>query len=508
MIVLTLSSVVAAQPVHVDQSFDAAAKLSDLDAALQAGDLNDAALLIDQLLEDHAHQLVPIQPYRFVPVREALRQRSGRDEQLLRMLQQRDEAIAELQLKQAGADPIKLEAVASDYPWTLAGQRAALRAGGMWLESATFDRARVVLATLLRGPIDQNMQLEAHRLSVITALYQHEMTRLSEHGRAMVRLGGAKQLASLKTLAQRISPRREVVAVVDHTPRRRLRVSPESADAKVLSCSRGKNGSTIWQARPGQFDEQWKSARWGGRPLVDRQTVYIPVRQRGPANLVQMHIVALDIEDGSMRWRQRVFSRSKRSRRGEAMMCELAIGPAGLFARVDRDALCRLSPEDGTRHWVSLMNAPAEASSDDVPSARDQSPISDWTRQRLSVQPAGLVMIEAPRQVAVYDPIDGQVLRRIDAELWHHPMHLRPTGQGMLAFGERIVRIDGRTLQVQWVSPGGFDPRSFEADQTHKHRPTIRRPVRSPWSREAARPINSQRLGGRIHHAPLDQRVR
>lgn len=476
--------------VFIDQSHEAQAMLTEMRTLIADHQWQQVEYLANQLLENHADHLVPIQPYRFVPVIRMLSGLAGRTPELRAILQTCDASRASAALDEAGDDPAKLRQVVERFGWTASGQQAGLRAAGIYLERAEFDRAARVLAEVLQSP-EPDGQQPARVLAATAAIYTRDMTGLREQAMWLRRQGAGAELTRLRRLAESILPG-ESERVMDR-PSCRLsfdEASGPSAQPQVLNCLPMSRGPARWSMRPRQLHPEWKNAQWGGRPLLIDDQAYVPVRVTGPANLLQVFVAALNIQDGSLIWARRVYSRTVDRRADPARgMCELVADDDSIYAWADERALSRVYLADGSVRWVSLANETVE--SGDEPDA-----VSPWVRQRIVALPAGLVVIAPERHVLIYDPRDGQVVRRINDATWRHPMHLRATDGGVMAFGDRIVRIDGQTLEPTWVSPEPFDPRSFQAEPDREDYAGPRR----------TRSIRDS-VGGRVGGGPLNGRV-
>jgi hypothetical protein len=477
--------------VFIDQSHEAQTLLSELTEQTQTGQWDRAAYLVEELLDKHAGDLVPIQPYRYIPVTPMLGTLAKRSTELLKILQARDASQAAAARDAAGGDPAALERVARRYNWTEAGREAGLLAAGWRLERAEFDHAARGLADIIDdAPGSNASQTQARTLAATAAIFSRDLTTLREHALRLLELSAGDELTSLKRLA-------ESMRTIDRRPApmrpdRRLafdEFSGKRSQPDVLRCLSISRGPALWSLRPRELDPGWKTAEWAGRPLLIDARAYIPVRLKGPANLVQVFIAALNVDDGSLIWARRIYSCTvDRRSKHEVGLCDLTAIHESIYACVDGVALCRLGPSQGELRWITLRSG--------LPSESAKTEISPWIRQRVAALPAGIVMIQPGLKVTVYDPRDGQVIRRIDAEAWRNPQHLRVMGDGVMAFGDRIVRIDGRTLEPAWVSPEPFDPRSFDAEPDRDQDPG---PTRTRSLRDS--------VGGRIDSAPLNTRV-
>ena len=491
ILLLSICSRMTCAEVFIDQSHDAQSLLAELNQQVQSGQWNQATYLADELLTKYVDDLVAIQPYRYVPVVKVLQNMAGRSTDLRQLLRARDAAQAMAELDAADSDPILLEQVACRYGWTEAGRRAGLHAAGLYLERAEFSRAVQVLDVVIKVPGSEDDATQAHELAATAAVYTGDMAALRERVLRLRDRSAVDELASLKRLAQ------SVKRPVDPKPRSHVGLrltfdepSGKKTQREVLRCLTDSHGTVRWAVRPRELNPPWRNAHWAGRPMLVGDRAYIPVKVIGAANLTQVIVASLNVHDGSLVWARRIYSRSvqRRSKLDETGLCDLTEHDGAIYACVDGAALCRLSPRLGRVQWITLR--PAETAE-----PADQA-ISPWIRQRIAAVEAGLVMIQPGQKIMVFDPQDGQVIRRLDADLWRHPQHLRVMGDGVMAFGDRIVRIDGRTLEPTWISPEPFDPRSFD-DKPDSHQDIGPRRTRS--LRDS--------VGGRIHSSPLDTRI-
>ncbi|MBI1370018.1 MAG: hypothetical protein GC162_15360 [Planctomycetes bacterium] len=483
--------------VFVEQSLESRGALRQLRDLLADQQWDEAAWTAGDLLLHHREALVSDDDERFVRVQRVVLDEATKHPQLLAAIRAHDEHEATRALDHARGDVAAMRSVFDRFAWTVAGQRAALEAAGLLIERADFAQAAELMDALIDQPGLADRAADAHTLAVLAAAYRHDLPAIAEHGRQLQALNAGDRLDDLLPLVRRVKTF-DVAAADDPRPGVRLRLdnwNGQPSQPLVLICESRGGADAGWTRRPVELNATWKDAAWAGRPLLAGDRVYASLALTGPANLRQYIVVSLRFADGSLFWSKRLLSRSSASNRPpKSELCELAIGDGGLYAAFGSVAVGRLGADSGAVTWMTLLRG---ANDEIDPNGASQA-VSPWIRQRMALVPGGLVVIgDEPAAVRVFDPRSGEVTRTIEPDAWRGPLHLRRRGDNLTAFGERIVEIDGRTLDVSHVSTEPFDLRSFAAEK----KVDVSEPMRyRPLPMQG--PINS-----RVGSPPLDTRV-
>ncbi|MCG3122190.1 MAG: Outer membrane protein assembly factor BamB [Phycisphaerales bacterium] len=134
---------------YVDDSILARESLSRLEELLAAGNLNEAARIVQAVLDTESERVIESarEPVIYISVRDAVHEALHAHPDLLERYRQREEPIAETMLREGQAEDVERTRL-----MTRSGFDAALRIATDHFESARFEAARLTLEQLDRHP--------------------------------------------------------------------------------------------------------------------------------------------------------------------------------------------------------------------------------------------------------------------------------------------------------------------------------------------------------------------
>ncbi|HUR05621.1 MAG TPA: PQQ-binding-like beta-propeller repeat protein, partial [Nonomuraea sp.] len=287
--------------VFVEDSPAAAELFRSAEDRLAKDEPEDAAKLVQKLLDEHGSRLLELEPGRYSEVRRVVAHRLTEQPALLAAYRALYEPQASQLFQQAGHDRKALGDVFRRYGMTDAGLEAALRLVGLDLESGEAEGAAVVLTQVRDHP-----SLELHRelwlrLKAVAAILLGREDDLSGARSALVERGAREAVAGIDQLGKTVpveAVARGALSPLDVLPPARL---PEELRQPLWSVP--IEGAELflkskYQPEAMHLEDQFERGRYlnampflaGGRLLVDDG----------------QSVLAVEPDSGRLLWRQRI----------------------------------------------------------------------------------------------------------------------------------------------------------------------------------------------------------
>lgn len=230
---------------------------------------------------------------------------------------------------------------------------------------------------------------------------------------------------------------RRVLAIVGHAPSS-LRGQSQTG---ALVCLDASDGSEKWRITPGQLDGALADAYFFGTPVVDGDRVYVAVRRMQRTRFQDAYLVAVDLVDGSLRWRRHLASAVLQSNvPGQRHLpTQWKVHGGRLYVADLLGVVACIDGRDGTVVWLSTQAGVA----------RQPSQVMRRTAAPMLIG-AGLLVpgfgVGQPPQLL--DPQTGLLIRSLEDKQWTTAAYFMPVGHHVLSVGQSLYKIDGRTLKL------------------------------------------------------------
>lgn len=215
-----------------------------------------------------------------------------------------------------------------------------------------------------------------------------------------------------------------------------------------LVCLDRLTGRLLWKVKAGDVDASLGSAVFHGTPFSGGGRVYVLMRRRQSGVSDAEHVVALDAEDGSLRWRRFLASISTPRHQQVSPHGQMLVQDGRLFIIDHLGTVSCLQQRTGAIEWLRKVDAGATADQVLLRAAR-------MSQTRFDSPP---VLIEAGLVVNPYrsasamllDPATGQKLRDLTDRVISGSAYLMASGTDMLSVGRTVYLLDGATLETRW----------------------------------------------------------
>lgn len=214
-LLLSTTPALAQNPnVTIDDQPTAEQRLEEVRALRQAGRLDEALELMQELIEGSRFKLVGLGDGKYADIERWCWDRLLRDRELQEAYRQRFTASATRALEQArllesapSADPgVALADVYRRFSVTRPGMEAGLRAAGWLLESGDADSARTLIDELQRHPDHKQSLAQWSALNGAAGAYVRDRDRVVDAAEQLRELGKAQRAEALMKLAGSIQP--------------------------------------------------------------------------------------------------------------------------------------------------------------------------------------------------------------------------------------------------------------------------------------------------------------
>ena len=208
----------------------------------------------------------------------------------------------------------------------------------------------------------------------------------------------------------------------------------------------------MWSLGGEQLEASLGNASLHGTPVWFDGRVLLMARRSQMAGFQDSYLLAVNGRDGTVQWRRHLASTSGPGRRGEApTLSRMTLHRGSVYFTDTLGVAARLDARRGTVRWVRLL---VEGPGDEqVGAGETAAPLSDAADPL--VCRAGLILPLRLGDTAglLLAPDDGRVLRRWEQSDWplDEVRYFLPVDGDVLAVGDRLARLDGRTLEPVWV---------------------------------------------------------
>ncbi len=233
------------------------------------------------------------------------------------------------------------------------------------------------------------------------------------------------------------------------------------AGNRITCINLDREGALEWNFPSKEEEAEFDRDKWSfeGPPLADKNGVYVVMR-RGAMQAV-CYVACLDLQTGTLRWRQEVCQSNTpgRGMRNEITHSLLTLAEDSLYLNTNLGGIASLRTRDGHLRWAYRYARTTSSVNENIPShfGRTLNPC---------IYSRGVVVV-APRDspaLMALDASNGRLLWK-SAPMTSYPLHLLGAADDMLlAAGENLWwfnMITGRAHTV-WPQPGNRSgPRGY-----------------------------------------------
>jgi outer membrane protein assembly factor BamB len=179
-----------------------------------------------------------------------------------------------------------------------------------------------------------------------------------------------------------------------------------------------------------------------GAPIISDGLVFVEARRVSQQLLTSAYVIALDLNDGRVRWSQYITS-SGGLRQSPRPFCTLVWNDGSLYTSSPVGAIARLDPANGEIMWLRRYNVPLAQ------------PIMDharrpWELTAPVITPRGVLAIQPDqRRVVLLDRETGEQVESFSAtstDSWNTPRYLLADDHHVFAIGTEVRAFDPEAL--------------------------------------------------------------
>lgn len=236
-----------------------------------------------------------------------------------------------------------------------------------------------------------------------------------------------------------------------------------------------KDGTEGWSVEPGDLDEGLRNASFHGTPVLSGGRVLVMARRSQASSFQDSYLLAVDANTGRLAWRRHLASTAGPNRGNSvAALSKMTLVDGVVYFCDNLGVAAAIDAERGQVRWVRVLND--EAAGQAVPRAGAEAAGRGFGDRDFGIGPAGgqqtggevlafsvqasPALVEAglvlPVQVGntrglVLDPATGAVRQGLT---FGSPIasayDVQAVGGDLLVIGEKLRRLDGRTLKPRW----------------------------------------------------------
>ncbi|QNN24010.1 PQQ-binding-like beta-propeller repeat protein [Planctomycetales bacterium ZRK34] len=211
-----------------------------------------------------------------------------------------------------------------------------------------------------------------------------------------------------------------------------------------MACLDAATGQLLWELKPEQIQDDLEGAFWYGRPIVDGGRVYATIRRRQRTQFQDAYVVALDLREGRVLWQRHLVSTALTDRNVVPSLCHMTLADGYLYVDSGLGAVAKLAAADGQIDWLTLVPIDEDQSL--------QSSYQPWGASAPVLVEAGLLVFDDWMDVIrQFDPATGRIIEALPASRWGSPNYLGSIDGDVLAIGSNVGRFDGQTLTRRWM---------------------------------------------------------
>ena len=221
---------------------------------------------------------------------------------------------------------------------------------------------------------------------------------------------------------------------------------PGEDQSVVLVCFDLATGKEDWRVSAEALDETLAKGDFDGTPLAAGGRVYTLVKRSSVSGLNDHYLTAIDARDGTLIWRRHLSSSAAAQRNQAGPSARMTLHAGRVFVTDQRGAVASIDGRTGSMQWITLLER-----NEEQPAVRAYVGLGAY-RGGPVVLDAGLVVPPAepsgPHWLVDID--SGQPVRRLQGREWDDVEQCYAVGGDLLAVGQNVARLDGRTLEPIW----------------------------------------------------------
>ncbi len=271
----------------------------------------------------------------------------------------------------------------------------------------------------------------------VSSVYDQKRSRFSGYYRSYAPTGGDMNLLGVAS--------GRVVGIMGYRSlHQTYSYYARSLSISKLLCVDARNGKPHWNLYPEEIDSDLAGAFFYGRPIVSQGRVYVLTRKRLRNTFQACHVLAIDLRTGKKIWKRHVAHTAINRSTAIPGMSHMQMIGGYIYVDSRLGTVAKLSASDGSVVWLSTIDF------DEVQQPRTF--FRPWSASSPVLTPAGLTFYDNwTDTIRVLSADAGKPENNIRAALWHDPFYLMPLAGDIISIGDKILRVDGKTLEAKWT---------------------------------------------------------